>query len=223
MNLFKLIILFAAVNFSAMLKAQNLAPNPGFQNLDPAVPNPKGYCWNAGSAGSGINSAGIPYVSADSHACQPTGWGIWLNGATAEDKANLCVITEALPFGSNCIPWPVTNENITPNIKLDKMLHIKTTKSEGGIVAVLTLPKKSAKQVYSCWVYVVKGEASLHTLSTVALPVVGTATQNTVSTQTCKWEKLTITRTDGNGNELTVYSAENDADFYVCNVSANIY
>jgi hypothetical protein len=195
---------------------QNLVPNKGFRNLDASIPNPKGYCWNKGTPGSGFNPAGMPYVGGDAKAVQPAGWWIWLNGTLA-DFNNLCVITETLPFGSNCIPWPDSNDGVTDNIKSDKMVHLKMSKPDGGLVTTLTLPAKSSKQVYSCWVYVIKGKAKLTTMHD---PNSATL-QSAQSTTTCKWEKISLVRNDNQGNEITIYSADADAEFYVCNVRAD--
>lgn len=129
-------------------------------------------------------------------------WTIWLGGIT--NAAG--VMTETVKAGSNCVPpWP--------NYVMGNMMHVKTTLGGSGIVNS-DIPAGTAKVKVTCWVYVIKGKVDF------AFGPTGSGVVRTYSTTKCKWEKLEMVKSGSEAcNQVTLYSKDADAEFYVDAVS----
>lgn len=125
-------------------------------------------------------------------------WTIWL-GAT---KPDACIITELVKAGGNCVPR-------NPNYVMGNMIHVKTTYGAAGIVSEF---EGKPKVSFSCWIYVVKGKVC------VGVGNKGGTTCTVTSTTTCKWEKLQGVSTGSPANQIIIYAATSDAEYYVDNV-----
>mgnify|MGYP001600693280 CR=1 FL=1 len=129
-------------------------------------------------------------------------WTIWLGGIT--NAAG--VMTETVKAASNCVPpWP--------NYVMGNMMHVKTTLGGSGIVNS-DIPAGTAKVKVTCWVYVIKGKVDF------AYGPTGSGVVRTYSTTKCKWEKLEMVKSGSEAcNQVTLYSKDADAEFYVDAVS----
>ncbi len=129
-------------------------------------------------------------------------WTMWLGSLTNEAG----VMTETVKAASNCVPpWP--------NYVMGNMMHVKTTLGGSGIVNS-DIPAGTDKVKISCWVYVIKGKVDF------AFGPTGSGVVRTYSTTKCKWEKLEMVKSGSEAcNQVTLYSKEADAEFYVDAVS----
>ena len=92
-------------------------------------------------------------------------------------------------------------------------MHVKTTLGGSGIVNS-DIPAGTDKVKISCWVYVIKGKVDF------AFGPTGSGVVRTYSTTKCKWEKLEMVKSGSEAcNQVTLYSKEADAEFYVDAVS----
>jgi hypothetical protein len=129
-------------------------------------------------------------------------WTMWLGSTT-----NVAgVMTETVKATSNCVsPWP--------NFVMGNMMHVKTTLGASGIVNS-DIPAGTAKVKISCWVYVIKGKVDF------AYGPTGTGLVRATSSTRCKWEKLEMIKSGSEAcNQVTIYSKDADAEFYVDAVS----
>lgn len=133
---------------------------------------------------------------------QAQNWTMWLGSTTNEAG----VMTELVKASSNCVPpWP--------NYVMGNMMHVKTTVGASGIVNS-DIPAGTAKVRISCWVYVIKGRVDF------AYGPTGSGIVRALSTTRCKWEKLEMVKSGSEAcNQITIYSKDADAEFYVDAVS----
>jgi hypothetical protein len=181
---------------SIALQAQpNLVPNPQFELSRPSSPdyvyqNPQMEKYQKGCLEDLFR-----YTPAQN-------WTMWLGGTTNQAG----VMTELVKAGSNCVPpWP--------SYVMGNMMHVKTTLGGSGIVNS-DIPSGTAKVKISCWVYVIKGKVDF------AYGPTGSGVVRTYSTTRCKWEKLEMIKSGSEAcNQVTIYSKDADAEFYVDAVS----
>lgn len=186
-----LCLLFAAIS----LAAQNLVPNPQFELARPSsaeyvYQNPQMEKYQKGCLENLFR-----YTQ-----CQ--NWTMWLGGLT-----NIAgVMTETVKAASNCVPpWP--------NYVMGNMMHVKTTLGGSGIVNS-DIPAGTDKVKITCWVYVIKGKVDF------AFGPTGSGVVRAYSTTRCKWEKLEMLKSGSEAcNQITIYSKDADAEFYVDAVS----
>jgi hypothetical protein len=96
---------------------------------------------------------------------------------------------------------------------MGNMMHVKTTLGGSGIVNS-DIPAGTAKVKITCWVYVIKGKVDF------AYGPTGSGVVRTYSTTRCKWEKLEMIKSGSEAcNQVTIYSKDADAEFYVDAVS----
>jgi hypothetical protein len=129
-------------------------------------------------------------------------WTMWLGGTV--NTAGL--MTETVKAASNCVlPWP--------NYVMGNMMHVKTTLGGSGIVNS-DIPAGTEKVKITCWVYVIRGKVDF------AYGPTGTGIVRSYSTTKCKWEKLEMIKKGTEAcNQITIYSKDADAEFYVDAVS----
>jgi hypothetical protein len=180
---------------SLQLAAQNLVPNPQFElarptSSDYSYQNPQMEKYQKGCLENLFRFT----------QCQ--NWTMWLGGLTNQAG----VMTETVKATSNCVPpWP--------NYVMGNMMHVKTTLGGSGIVNS-DIPAGRAIVKITCWVYVIKGKVDF------AYGPTGTGIVRAYSTTTCKWEKLEMIKSGTDAcNQITVYSKDRDAEFYVDAVS----
>jgi hypothetical protein len=191
----KILCTLVLVSFSLYLQAQNLVPNPQFELNRPTSPdytyqNPQMEKYQKGCLDNLFR-----YTQ-----CQ--NWTMWLGGLTSQAG----VMTETVKAASNCVPpWP--------NYVMGNMMHVKTTLGGSGIVNS-DIPAGTDKVKITCWVYVIKGKVDF------AFGPTGVGVVRAYSTTRCKWEKLEMIKTSAEAcNQVTIYSKDNDAEFYVDAVS----
>jgi len=129
---------------------------------------------------------------------QAQNWTMWLGGTT-----NMAgVMTELVKASSNCVPpWP--------NYVMGNMMHVKTSLGGSGIVNS-DITSGTGKVKIVCWVYVIKGKVDF------AYGPTGRGIVRTYSSTTCKWERLEIIKSGTEAcNQITLYSKDSDAEFYV--------
>jgi hypothetical protein len=177
------------------VSAQNIVPNPQFELARPSSPdyvyqNPQMEKYQKGCLENLFR-----YTQ-----CQ--NWTIWLGSLTNQAG----VMTETVKAASNCVPpWP--------NFVMGNMMHVKTTLGASGIVNS-DIPAGTSKAKITCWVYVIKGKVDF------AFGPTGSGVVRTLSTTRCKWEKLEIIKSGSEAcNQVTLYSKDGDAEFYVDAVS----
>lgn len=183
---------------SLQLAAQNLVPNPQFELLRPSS---KEYTFQN------------PQMDKNEKTCNDFGnplfryspaqnWTIWLGSVDCRNG----VMTELVNASSNCVqPWP--------NFVMKNMMHVKTTGGGQGIVNT-DIPGGTAIVKITCWVYVIKGKVDF------AYGPTGTGIVRAFSTTNCKWEKLEMIKKGTEAcNQITVYSKDADAEFYIDAVS----
>lgn len=194
-----ILLLIVAAAYS---KAQNLVPNPGFETFRPSsaeyeFQNPQ--MDKSAPACKGFANPLFRYSPA-------ANWTIWLGSADCRSG----VMTELIKAGSNCLPpWP--------NYVMGNVMHVKTTLGGSGIVNS-DIPAGTAKVKISCWVYVVKGAVEMGYGPT------GSPLLSSVSTTSCKWQKLEITKSDDKAaNQVILYSKNIDAEFYVDAMSVTAF
>jgi hypothetical protein len=191
----KLFSILLTIVLTNGLSAQNLVPNPQFELNRPSsaeyvYQNPQMEKYQKGCLENLFR-----YTQ-----CQ--NWTMWL-GTTVNTAG---VMAETVKAASNCVPpWP--------NYVMGNMMHVKTTMGGMGIVNS-DIPAGTSKVKVTCWVYVVKGKVDF------AYGPTGTGIVRAASTTRCKWEKLEMVKTGSEAsNQITIYSKDADAEFYVDAVS----
>lgn len=193
------IMIAAMVLLSVMkLAAQNLVPNHQFELMRPSS---KEYTFQN------------PQMDKNEKTCNDFGnplfryspaqnWTIWLGSVDCRNG----VMTELVSASSNCVPpWP--------NFVMKNMMHVKTTGGGQGIVNS-DIPAGTAGVRITCWVYVVKGKVDF------AYGPTGTGIVRANSFTNCKWERLEMIKKGTEAcNQITVYSKDADAEFYIDAVS----
>ncbi len=185
----------AALYTCAIVQAQNLVPNPQFETGRPSstsyvFQNPQMEKYQGGCLENLFR-----YTQ-----CQH--WTMWLGSLTNQAG----VLTETVKASSSCVPpWP--------NYVSGNMMHVKTMLGGSGIVNS-DIAAGTATVKISCWVYVIKGKVDF------AFGPTGTGLVRSYSTTRCKWEKLEMIKKAGVAcNQVTIYSKDADAEFYVDAVS----
>lgn len=191
----KYITFFSLLLIAGFAAGQNLVPNPQFELNRPSsgdfvYQNPQMEKYQKGCLDNLFRYS----------QCQ--NWTMWLGGLTNQAG----VMTETVKAASKCIPpWP--------NYVMGNMMHVKTTLGGSGIVNS-DIPAGTGKVKITCWVYVIKGKVDF------AFGPTGSGVVRAYSTSRCKWEKLEMIKSGTEAcNQITIYSKDADAEFYVDAVS----